>query len=89
MNAPNIFMAAVEESIHELIHSNITQEFTEIDLSNLQVGIFGKKIADPNTHIVKAGERIEIYRPLLIDPQQARLNRLEKSKANRAKSTTT
>jgi putative ubiquitin-RnfH superfamily antitoxin RatB of RatAB toxin-antitoxin module len=74
-------------ALEAVVSSNITQEFAEIDLSNLHLGIFGKKIAEPSTHILKAGERVEIYRPLLIDPQQARLNRLEKSKANKAKST--
>ena len=39
------------------------------------MGIFGQKI-DPDTTIVKEGDRIEIYRPLLIDPKLERLFRV-------------
>lgn len=39
------------------------------------VGIFGQKV-DPDTTMVQEGNRIEIYRPLLIDPKQERLFRL-------------
>jgi putative ubiquitin-RnfH superfamily antitoxin RatB of RatAB toxin-antitoxin module len=41
------------------------------------IGIFGQKI-DPDTTIVQEGDRIEIYRPLLIDPKQERVRRGEK-----------
>jgi len=44
--------------------------FPEIDLAKQAVGVFGKlkKLTD----IVQPGDRIEIYRPLLIDPKEAR-----------------
>ena len=41
------------------------------------IGIFGQKV-DPNTTIVQEGDRIEIYRPLMIDPKQERLRRGER-----------
>ena len=44
-----------------------------IDFDKNNVGIYGKIVA--LTTKVQAGDRIEIYRPLLIDPKQARLNR--------------
>jgi len=34
------------------------------------VGIFGRKVTDE--HILQEGDRVEIYRPLLIDPKEAR-----------------
>ncbi|MBE8182041.1 MAG: RnfH family protein [Candidatus Portiera sp.] len=43
------------------------------------VGIFGKEVKDPEEYELKAGDRIEVYRPLTIDPKQARINRTKKS----------
>lgn len=60
--------------------SNIAEAFPEIDLDNLKLGIFGKAVPKPDTQEVKNGDRIEIYRPLIIDPKQARLNRADKAK---------
>lgn len=64
--------ATIETAI---IRSGILQSFPEIDLTKQKVGIFSK------THhlqdLVKAGDRIEIYRPLLIDPKEARRNKFK------------
>ncbi len=53
--------------------SGILLLFPEIDLSKQKVGIFSKlkKLSE----IVHEGDRIEIYRPLLIDPKEARRKR--------------
>ncbi len=40
------------------------------------VGIFGKPV--PADSVLQAGDRVEIYRPLLIDPKEARRLRAEK-----------
>jgi putative ubiquitin-RnfH superfamily antitoxin RatB of RatAB toxin-antitoxin module len=53
--------------------SGILQQFAEIDLTTVKVGIFSKLTS--LSAIVSAGDRIEIYRPLTIDPNQARLLR--------------
>ncbi len=65
-------------SIREvIIASGILQHYPEIDLANLSVGIFSKKTS--LDQIVKAGDRIELYRPLIIDPKEARKQRAQKS----------
>ncbi len=38
-------------------------------------GIFGQLLRDPDTHRLRAGDRVEVYRPLEIDPKEARLRR--------------
>ena len=53
-----------------------------LDIDSLKMGIFGKAIK-PKTHIMSAGERIEIYRPLKADPKASRKARADKSKANK------
>jgi len=60
--------------------SNIASEFSEIDIDNDPMGIFsrpldGKGRPKPNEYVMTAGDRVEIYRPLLIDPKAARLDR--------------
>lgn len=61
----------VAEAIRQ---SGLLQRFPEIDLeTSNKVGIFGKVCGLEQT--LKAGERVEIYRPLLADPKEARRNR--------------
>ncbi|TPG79417.1 RnfH family protein [Pseudomonas mandelii] len=66
-----------------LLKSGIGEAFSELDLASCPVGIFGKVIADPDRHLAQAGDRIEIYRPLLADPKEVR--RLRAAKAAEAK----
>ncbi|MCF4994240.1 RnfH family protein [Pseudomonas syringae] len=61
----------------------IDAEFAELDLGSCPVGIFGKLVADPDVRQVQAGDRLEIYRPLLADPKEVR--RLRAAKAADAK----
>lgn len=58
--------------------SGIVDMFPEIELDATDMGVFGKVIKDPAAHEVREGDRIELYRPLKIDPKQARLNRAKK-----------
>ncbi|MEE8233841.1 MAG: RnfH family protein [Gammaproteobacteria bacterium] len=58
--------------------SGILERCPEIDLETNKVGIFSKIVA--LDVLIRAGDRIEIYRPLIIDPKQARRLRAEKEK---------
>ncbi len=55
--------------------SQIQDEFPDAELANTPVGIFGKIV--PDNTILRAQDRIEIYRPLLIDPKEARRLRVQ------------
>jgi putative ubiquitin-RnfH superfamily antitoxin RatB of RatAB toxin-antitoxin module len=66
-----------------LVSSGIGAVFPELDLQQCPVGIFGKHVTDAQTRVVKEGDRLEIYRPLLADPKEAR--RLRAAKAIQAK----
>lgn len=59
--------------------SGIAQPFPELNLADCPLGIFGKVVADADVRAVQAGDRIEIYRPLLADPKEVR--RLRAAKA--------
>lgn len=49
-----------------------------LDRENLSFGIFGKRAGiDARLH---EGDRVEIYRPLIVDPKEARRRRVEKKR---------
>lgn len=56
--------------------SGILQQFAEIDLSMQKIGIFGSVCKLDQT--LADGDRVEIYRPLMQDPMEARRNRVQK-----------
>jgi hypothetical protein len=59
--------------------SGIAAEFAEIDLAVLKLGIFGKAVQADT--VLRANDRVEIYRPLLADPKEVRRRRAEQGKA--------
>ena len=61
-------------SINQAINrSGLLQRFSGIDLTVNKVGIFSK-IQKLDT-VLRSGDRIEIYRPLQVDPKEARRRR--------------
>ncbi|KAA8700532.1 RnfH family protein [Pseudomonas proteolytica] len=66
-----------------VLASGIATQFPELDIDSCPLGVFGKVVADAETRSVQAGDRIEIYRPLLADPKEVR--RLRAAKAAEAR----
>lgn len=65
--------------------SNIVKEFPGINLNSDVVGIFSKPLDGksrplPKEYVLEEKDRVEIYRPLIIDPKVARVERAAKSK---------
>jgi len=58
--------------------SGILELHPEIDLSATKVGVFGK--ATKLDAVLYPGDRVEIYRPLIADPKEARKKRAAKGK---------
>jgi len=65
--------ATVESAIQA---SDLLRRFPEIDLRNVSVGIFATIC--PLDKPLKQADRVEIYRPLLHDPKEARRQRAAK-----------
>jgi len=57
----------------------IKDEFPGIKIDPGGVGIFSRKV--PMEHVLRAGDRVEIYRPLIADPKEVRRERAKKAKA--------
>lgn len=76
-----IISLIVEEgttAVEAVDRSGIVAIFPEVDPESADMGIFGKVIKNPSAHELREGDRVEVYRPLKIDPKQARLNRAKR-----------
>ena len=62
--------------------SGIADKFDDIDLDNAKMGVFGKVVSPKQ--VLQAGERVEIYRPLIADPKEVRKARAARVKERRA-----
>lgn len=65
--------------------SGIVNEFPEINLPEAKMGLFGKAVRNPQEEALRDMDRVEIYRPLIIDPKVARANRAAKAAEKAAK----
>lgn len=51
-------------------HSRIGERFPQLDIATLAVGIWGSPAE--RDHPLRDGDRVELYRPLQLDPREAR-----------------
>ncbi|WP_237067168.1 RnfH family protein [Microbulbifer guangxiensis] len=68
-----------------LIRSGIPEEYEEVNPETARLGIFGqslgtKGLAPADQYILQPGDRVEVYRPLIADPKEARKQRAEKAR---------
>ncbi|MDE2234113.1 MAG: RnfH family protein [Gammaproteobacteria bacterium] len=54
-------------------HSGILRSYPAMDLAKHQIGIMGRCVTPD--YVLSDGDRLEIYRPLVRDPKQARRQR--------------
>ena len=59
--------------------SGLQDEFPDLVIDPRAVGIFSRKV--PPEHVLQPGDRVEIYRPLIADPKEARRQRAQKEDA--------
>lgn len=64
--------------------SRITEHFPDLDITSAKMGIFGQSLGTKgleaaDKHVLHAGDRVEIYRPLTSDPKEARRKRADKA----------
>lgn len=67
--------ATAADAVHA---SGILARHPEIDLGRSKLGVYGKVVA-PQSRLAD-GDRIEIYRPLAMDPKEARRRRALKKR---------
>ena len=62
--------------------SGLLVQRPDIDLSTMTLGVWGRKVA--LTHVLRDQDRVEIYRPLKVDPKVARRERFARQGARTA-----
>ena len=71
--------STVQDVLEQGVNLYMEHQTSNDNLSSLQFqqpGIWGKKV--PWTQVVKADDRIELYRPLKVDPKVARRQRFKR-----------
>ncbi len=71
------------------IESGIAKFYPEIDLNAVPMGIFGnllgaRGLPGASEYILKEGDRVEIYRPLIADPKEVRKKRAAEAAQRRS-----
>ena len=61
--------------------SGITEKFDGLDLDNAKLGIFAKVVSPGQ--VLREGDRVEIYRPLIADPKEVRKARAARARERR------
>ena len=67
-----------------VLQSGIAGFFPGLDIERASMGIFSKVEANPKGRVLAEGERVEIYRPLIIDPKDNRKARARQAKEKRS-----
>ncbi len=65
-----------------VVQCGVLAEFADLALDSLTVGVWGKRYS--LSHKLKDNDRVEIYRPLRVDPKVARRERFTSQGAKRA-----
>ena len=70
--------ATVAEAV---ARSGLLQQFPELGDRPLACAIFGRAVAD--SHLLRADDRVEILRPLQVDPKESRRRAAARSRTTR------
>jgi len=65
-----VLVTAGETVLDVVMKSGLREAFPEYEIDRLAVGIWGREVR--RDQVVKENDRIEIYRPLQLDPREAR-----------------
>jgi putative ubiquitin-RnfH superfamily antitoxin RatB of RatAB toxin-antitoxin module len=65
-----------------VVQSGLLSSTTQADLKQLELGVWGRRVA--SEYLLRARDRVEIYRSLKVDPKVARRERFAKQGAKTA-----
>lgn len=71
-----------ENANQVLRRSGILEAISPSDLERLELSIWGRKAS--GTQVLREGDRLELLRPLVVDPKHARRERFNKQGAKKA-----
>jgi putative ubiquitin-RnfH superfamily antitoxin RatB of RatAB toxin-antitoxin module len=71
--------------LHALRESRLLERHPDIDLATAKVGVWGR--VAPLSQVLREGDRVEVYRPLIVDPKEARRLRYKRHRGASGNST--
>jgi len=77
-------VAAGTTALQAAEQSALADEYDDLVLADAKLGIFGKVVAP--TQVLREGDRVEIYRPLIADPKEVRKARAARARERRSDS---
>ena len=66
-----------------VLQSGLLERFPRINLVSDALGVFGSRV--DAFHVLSQGDRVEIYRPLVADPKEARRRRAARKPRSRGR----
>ena len=80
----SLLVAPGTTALQAVERSGIEKHFPDIEIANAKMGIFGQSLGAKGldtaaSHVLHEGDRVEIYRPLISDPKDARRKRAAKA----------
>jgi len=66
--------------LHALRESRLLERHPQIDLASAKVGVWGR--VAPLSQVLREGDRVEVYRPLTVDPKEARRQRYRRQRVS-------
>ncbi len=79
-----IYVLMVEQgttALEAAKRSSVIDDFDGINLDTSKMGVFGQSIRMPDKYELQDGDRVEIYRPRIVDPKEIRRQRAAKAAA--------
>jgi putative ubiquitin-RnfH superfamily antitoxin RatB of RatAB toxin-antitoxin module len=72
-DAVSLKVPAGATALDALRASGLLERHPEIDLARQKIGIYGKLVSAQSP--LRDGDRVEVYRPLVVEPKEARRRR--------------
>ncbi|MDO1527327.1 RnfH family protein [Fulvimonas sp. R45] len=66
-------LAAGATAWQAVVAAGVAQDWPDLSIDPVQLGVFGRQVAAD--HVLHDGDRVEVYRPLALDPKEARRRR--------------
>lgn len=66
-----------------LAGSELARRFPALDLATVRLGVFSRPATLAT--VLRDGDRVEVYRPLLVNPKEVRRQRAERNRAKPAR----
>lgn len=68
------------QALFDALRAQLLAEMPELEHVAVKLGIHSRLLEAPESYILQEGDRVEVYRPLIVDPKAARRQRADKAR---------